>query len=986
MRCCLLLPLLLIMLTAARCQEYSYVHYDVKDGLAASVVYCAAEDKEGFLWFGTEAGLSRYDGTHFRNFTTSDGLPDNEVMKLFVDSRNRVWITPFKNSVCYYWKGKIYNADNDSLLHRLRINSELISMAEDRYGNIVLMGYSFIDIICPNGQLKQTSIAGDSMALSVQAAGLGADSAVNFFLFQKNTTNIYTLNNPAVARPSLVRAGVHFAKGGNVNTSLLSPGLIVFRSRNKLVLDEPGSRPFSFPAPGNLISIAKMEDSLFAVNTTNGTLVYSLVTKKQAAHFLPGQTVNAMFSDSEGNLWLMCAGSGIFRLSSRAFRNYTFPEQGTNLSVCSIMKAGASLLVGTERYFLWLIDPVLQKARKHKIEGYAANRGRVLVIKPMGKNSLLLGTDGGLIKLVNLTPVRSVPCMAIKSIGGSGQNFLVSSARSVFLCRPADLGRTRLLWKTRSTCSYQKDSLYYIGTFSGLYTTSFSGGRTVFLGNANPVFKSRIADIRESADGILWIATSGRGVAGYKNNQLLYLVTEKDGLTSNVCRTIAVSGNDIWVGTDKGLSRIHREGGHFTITKFSSADGLASDIINTVYVDGDNVYVGTSGGLTYFNTGKIAVNSFCKLRITAIQTSAHAWAYDTSGLVLPRRESSLRVEFAGISYRSAGDITYRYRLLGLNDDWSTTRETALTYPTLPPGRYELQLAARNKFGVQSDVIRIQFVVEKLLWEKTWFILLMVLLAAALVWLLVSLRIRELQRKNQEKLDTGNRIAELEQMALKAQMNPHFIFNSLNSIQQYVIDKDFKGINKFISGFSRLIRLTLEISSKTRISVEEEVKYISTYLELEKSRFENKFNYEVRVYPGVDQLACFIPPMILQPYIENSIRHGVRNRSDNEGRITVSFAIKDRWLVSTIEDNGVGRAEAGKFKSLVPIEYQSRGMSLTASRVEMINKTHLSSIVINIEDMETAPGRAAGTRVTICFPPATIIKPKSIHHDQSNHYR
>src|SRR5438128_408621 len=119
---------LFILLLYSRCaagQDFNYVHYDVKDGLAGSVVYCAAEDREGFLWFGTETGLSRFDGTHFKNFTTADGLPDNEVLKLFVDSKNRIWMMPFKNAICYYWKGRIYNAGNDSIMHKLSFSSEL---------------------------------------------------------------------------------------------------------------------------------------------------------------------------------------------------------------------------------------------------------------------------------------------------------------------------------------------------------------------------------------------------------------------------------------------------------------------------------------------------------------------------------------------------------------------------------------------------------------------------------------------------------------------------------------------------------------------------------------------------------------------------------------------------------------------------------------------------------------------------------------------
>src|SRR5262249_52352225 len=146
----------------------------------------------------------------------------------------------------------------------------------------------------------------------------------------------------------------------------------------------------------------------------------------------------------------------------------------------------------------------------------------------------------------------------------------------------------------------------------------------------------------------------------------------------------------------------------------------------------------------------------------------------------------------------------------------------------------------NKFGVQSNMIAISFEIEKLLWEKTWIRVLAAVVAVLCLWILVNLRIRWVRRQEEEKLRINNRINELEQMALKAQMNPHFIFNSLNSIQQYVIDKNIAGANKFITEFARLIRLTLDLSSRTDVAIDEELTYISTYLALEKTRFEDQF--------------------------------------------------------------------------------------------------------------------------------------------------
>jgi hypothetical protein len=529
-----------------------------------------------------------------------------------------------------------------------------------------------------------------------------------------------------------------------------------------------------------------------------------------------------------------------------------------------------------------------------------------------------------------------------------------------------DLKISATIKEGRSTCSFQQDSLFYIGTINGLYSL-VPGGSLRSWGDAYPVFRERIAAIAASSDGTIWIGTSGKGIAGLKNGRLLYSVTEKEGLTSNICRAIFISGNDVWVGTDRGLNRVHMEGKQFRVTTFGSEDGLSSDIINVVYINKSDVYVGSANGLTHFNMDQVAEKSFCKLRIISVQAGHHAWNYDTSGLVLPHRESSLRVDFVGISYRSAGGIIYRYRLKGLNGGWQTTRETFLSYPTLPSGGYVLEIVATNKFGVESAPIHIAFTVEKLLWEKTWFILLMGLILAGTIWALVWLRIRQLHRKNAEKISINNRMAELEQMSLKAQMNPHFIFNSLNSIQKYVMEKDVVGANKFITDFSRLIRLTLEITSKSRISIDEEVRYISYYLELERARFGDTFQYEVTVAPDINRMTYQIPPMLLQPYIENSIRHGLRYREDEQGMVRIRFMENATHLICIIEDNGVGRKLAQQYKSLSPIEYQSRGMTLTARRVEMMNQIRTTPMLIEVEDIETDSLQPAGTRVVLYFP-------------------
>jgi len=961
MRYYLLLLTALILFTGVFAQEFSYTQYNVKDGLAGTVVYAAAEDKEGFLWFGTESGLSRFDGTHFRNFTMTDGLPDNEIIKLFVDSRNRLWIVPFRNSICYYQRGRLHNQDNDPVLHHLSISSEITSVTEDKYGNIFLTEGEAVHIIGADQTVKTVKEVNGSYIEMPIGGGLSQQGLFTFFSRSDNGH----FKQYLVDKQGPVLLAIKNFVGRSVNHTWISPGLNVFHNEHTLCFNPVSGEKFTVTPPPNFNSLSVMRDSLFTLNTANGAFMYSLQSRELQAHFLEGQSINASFRDSEGNFWFMSAGGGVFRIGSLAFRNYIFRDIN-NLSVTCIQRVDDSLYIGTDHSCLWRSDLALQHIRLLKKDWHDHNLRRILAIVPLDKKTLLLGSDGGLVTLNSRRYDSLLSYIAIKTLTPHKGTLLVSSMHNVELFGYPDLQRRGFIWKGRSTCSYLQDSVYYIGTVNGLYSIA-AGGKPFFWGEAYPIFNSRIVAMARSPDGTLWIATSGQGVAGIRNGRLIYSFTTQDGLTNNTCRAIFISGSDIWLGTDKGVNRIHVEGGHSRITTFGKEDGLSSDVVNAIYVNKDDVYVGSAGGLTHFNVNQAGRGSFCKLRITSIQAVRHTWDFDTSGMVLPHRESSIRVDFTGISYRSTGNIVYRHRLVGLDTGWQTSRETFLSYPTLPSGTYQLEIAATNKFGVESNPVRIVFTVEKLLWEKEWFVFLVGILLTAIIWGLVWWRIRHLKRKNAEKISINNRMAELEQMSLKAQMNPHFIFNSLNSIQKYVMEKDILGANKFITDFSRLIRLTLEITSRSRISIDEEVRYISYYLELERVRFGNTFRYEITIAPGIDRLAYYIPPMILQPYIENSIRHGLRYREDDKGVILIRWTEDEEHLICTIEDNGVGRKQAAQFKSLSPIEYQSRGMTLTARRMEMMNQGRSSPISIQVKDLETEDHRPAGTRIVLYFP-------------------
>jgi hypothetical protein len=231
----------------------------------------------------------------------------------------------------------------------------------------------------------------------------------------------------------------------------------------------------------------------------------------------------------------------------------------------------------------------------------------------------------------------------------------------------------------------------------------FPNGALQFLGEQNAIFKNRIAGIARDSNHVVWIATFGVGMIAYKNERIIARINERKGLTSNICRTIYLHDNTLWIGTNRGLNKIKLDDTTFPVKKYTTADGLVSDIINVLYVDKNKVFVGTPEGVTFFDDEKISSQSRCDLKFVDITVGGQTWYPDYAPSIIPHEQNSIQFNYVGISFRSNGDIRYRYRLLGLDSVWKETRETFLSYPTLPSGDYQLQIQAINKFDVYSPV-------------------------------------------------------------------------------------------------------------------------------------------------------------------------------------------------------------------------------------------------------------------------------------------
>ncbi len=334
---------------------------------------------------------------------------------------------------------------------------------------------------------------------------------------------------------------------------------------------------------------------------------------------------------------------------------------------------------------------------------------------------------------------------------------------------------------------------------------------------------------------------------------------------------------------------------------------------------------------------------------------------------LQAEQNFIRMSFVGSLPGNPGLFQYRYKLAGVDKDWVYTSSSYVQYTMLPPGKYLFSVEAMSKTGVWSaDPAQIQLEISPHFYQTIWFKILLSTILLFLVGLAIWIYTRSVRLKEQEKTKIGKRIANLELMALRAQMNPHFIFNTLSSIQHFISGNNSEEALKYLSKFAKLMRVILDNSKNKFISISEEIKAISLYLDLEKLRFKSKFDYEINVAEDIDPEYDQIPSMLVQPYIENAILHGIAHKL-SKGKITISLYREHQHLICCVEDDGVGRLHAAELRKNQTKYHQSQGMSITEDRLQIMNKVNDNDLSVIIEDIYPDKVGETGTRVKIYVP-------------------
>lgn len=447
-------------------QEYSYTRYDSKDGLAGSTVYCIVQDKEGFIWMATETGLSRFDGTHFRNFTREDGLPDNDVIQLFADSKGRLWISPFKKTVCYYYKGVIHNSENDPQLKKLSIQDNVVRFAEDRAGNILMQEKNCLHLVQPDGTVTAIKENFDAPYATIEL--IAGRKAGGFWVMMNGGLYVFKDNRLTLWRniPGYMQ---HFTYAALTNETL------VWRSGDFYLscmsLQKNTVMRYPYKTETGHINIAAIDDHYTAGCTQNGAFVYNINEHDSIQHYLPGIQVSNMLKDTEGNWWFSTFGNGIYRLNSGVALNQRFGAlHEQELTVTSFLKYKNWILAGTRVNALHKLS--LQTG---KLEGRAVYvqdvSSPITDMLVMPDNRVLVGTKHFLAKLTpglnGIALVRRF--VSVKAIVYYRQSLLVGSDRNILLIDPATFKILDTVWNERATCLYADKDTAYIGTLNGMY-------------------------------------------------------------------------------------------------------------------------------------------------------------------------------------------------------------------------------------------------------------------------------------------------------------------------------------------------------------------------------------------------------------------------------------------------------------------------------------------------------------------------------------
>jgi ligand-binding sensor domain-containing protein len=528
--------------------------------------------------------------------------------------------------------------------------------------------------------------------------------------------------------------------------------------------------------------------------------------------------------------------------------------------------------------------------------------------------------------------------------------------------------------------------LLWLGTTEGVFQYDIDADQYTHIRCTDiPAQEKYIRDMYVDKSGMIWISQGDGYVAGYNPDTQQWIVhripanQHLPASSRGVNRLIPAGGNEAWVAVETSVGKINLSNGHFENWEYSAdrPDGL---LPNYVFLDLLNdrhgrLWVASWHGINIARQAFMqpsGVVKEIKVAITGIDASP---AYETGLKPLIYKENlTLRKDQRDITFQyvlpnplDPGAVSYQYMLEGYDSDWITTDQRRVRYPQLPGGSFNFMVRAKERDDQSwTNITSIELSIPKRLIEFWWFWGVISALLLTVIVLINRLLLSKARKAERLKADFEHQVSEIQMQALRAQMNPHFLFNSLNSIKYFAISKSKDETAAYLSKFSMLVRAILNNSKSRTISLKDELDALRLYIEIEHLRLDGKFDYQIDIDTGIHIKQAQIPPMILQPYVENAIWHGLMHK-DGRGKLLVQVKDMGHQIQCIIEDNGIGRHKASEFRGKQTDHKNSVGMQITSDRIALINKIYHVDTQVHVIDLADESGKPTGTRVVINIP-------------------
>lgn len=915
-----------------RAQPGTYRHFTTDDGLASNTLFDILQDDDGFIWITSNMGVQRFDGSNFQTFTTEDGIPDNEVLRINQDRFGRIWFLGYNGHIAYFEHEEFTHKGNDPWLARLKFKNVPLHFYEGR-----------------NNIIHIIDQAGHHAKIHVDAGGIVAIEEVprltNFYWEEGSQTyyvkyrNVFKHEHPEKVWDTLFHYFGYSTLGGKFYFQ---------RDRQVMQLTKDSIRPvLEWPQPVHAASRFLVYDrSLVFLDSKTGVWEYRKTGNGYALHRVYQSPVNSgkYLKDTHNGIWVTSLTDGLYFYPDQ-HQQFVFAAPlpdwpGKSITEITVTDAG-QLIAGFDNSNIGIFDSnlVLRDSRYfQQKEVYSPisdlpilDKSTYVAAGPLGAFLVGFGKTKGTVKKIIPNGVKNL------KVTPEGNLYFCTRLYAFIYNIPAD-SLTRfedtLLTRKYAICPVAGSDCFLLSDAEGLHLYTHRGQEKHIP--AHPFFKKRIIDILPVSGGRFLLLTDGEGIALLNGKSRFVDVVPASLLRYGIIKKARIHQGNVWVAGSKGIGIFALKNDRLVPKQWiDESKGLLSDDVTSFCIKDRFLYVFTPRGLQKMDMATLMLKeSVPRFFVHTLKANDQKWNHPKGKIALPAGCREIKLRCATLALDNSSKSTFAYRF-GDATTYIESPSPEISIPIEWVGEKTLFIRGRKGEGNWTPEFPLLLDVPVPLHKRAWLQFLVYFLvtgAAMSASLYVTHRARK--RKRREK-DVKLQIALLEIKSLQAMMNPHFIFNTLNSVQHFIQENDAYAVNKYLTSFSRLIRGNLNSNRDMLIPLRQELEYLENYLELEHLRLGERLGYEISVQPEIDTEHTQLPGMLIQPLLENAIRHGI-GVSKRPGFVRVHFLLQDGRLLVQVTDNGVGLAHTSSPKAS---SHKSLGLGMVRERLAILTEMY-----------------------------------------------